>query len=238
MAQDPNIPRLKGGKGLFNLRGMVFGNLTVLRLLPYRHQKRRMWLCACTCVSPQTGKPTEIAVRHDYLLHTNNPKTHCGCLNRGLPTLHPREYHIWNSMIRRCTVPTQVAYKDYGGRGIKVCDRWIESFENFLTDVGKRPSPNHSLDRIDPDGNYELIHSRTGNPQVRWATSKDQGRNKRNSLFLPHPKTGLRVPAAEVAEFLGVSYQVMRARYVKEGNWPGQSEYNATPVTKSPTNVK
>ena len=229
--QAADTPRLKGAKGLFNLKGMVFGQLTVLKLLSYRHKNRRMWLCQCTCMCAQTGKLTEIAVRHDYLLHTNNPKTHCGCLNRGLPTLHPREYHIWNSMIRRCTVPTQVAYEQYGGRGIRVCDRWMESFENFLTDMGKRPSPKHSLDRVDPDGNYEKIHSVTGKEQCRWATSKEQGRNKRNSLYLPHPQSGLRVPAAEVAEFLGVSYQVMRARYIRDGKWPGQSDNAPLPAT-------
>lgn len=172
-----------------------------------RHKRKRMWKCVCTC-------GTKLTVRHDYLLHTNNPKTHCGCKNRGLPTLYPREYHVWNSMIRRCTVPTQDGYKEYGGRGIKVCDRWLESFQNFLEDIGPRPSDIHSLDRREPNGNYEKSN-------CRWATLKEQARNKRGSIYLLHPQTGVKVPAAEVAEFLGITYQSMRARYMKEGKWPG-----------------
>jgi hypothetical protein len=203
---------------MFNLKGQVFGELTVIRILPDRHKKKRMWLCQCSCGSDPIG------VRHDYLLHTNNPKRHCGCKNRGLPTLHPEEYHIWNSMLRRCQVSSHVGYPQYGGRGIKVCPQWADpktGFEVFLKEVGKRPSKDHSLDRIDPNGNYEFVHSSTGKRQVQWATAKHQARNKRNSIFLPHPTTGVMIPAAEVAEqFFDGSYQKMRARYVREGKWP------------------
>src|SRR5256885_1433029 len=162
---NPGIPT-KNNRGLLNLKGQVFGDLTVLGLDYMRHKKKRMWRCVCSC-------GTHLTVRHDYLLHTNNPKTHCGCKNRGLPTLYPREYHVWNSMIRRCTIETQVGYKEYGGRGIKVCDRWLESFDNFLQDMGPRPSNLHSLDRIDPNGNYELRNPE-GKLQCRWATLKEQ----------------------------------------------------------------
>ncbi|MEM3041553.1 MAG: hypothetical protein QXG97_05975 [Nitrososphaerota archaeon] len=206
--RSKNTPKLS--RGLLNLKGMTFGDLKVIKLLPYRHKRKRMWLCQCSCGSPA------IAVRHDYLLHTNNPKTHCGCKNKGLATQHQREYHIWNSMIRRCHVPTHAGYSRYGGRGISVCPEWRDpqtGFKAFLAYVGERPSPQHSLDRIDPDGNYE-----PGN--VRWVTAKHQARNKRGSIFLPHPKTGEMVPAAEVAEFLGMTYQGMRAKYIKEGLWP------------------
>lgn len=121
-------------------------------------------------------------------------------------------------MLRRCYVETHNAYPDYGGRGIQVCDRWREpegkGFENFLADMGKRPSRRHSLDRVDPDGHYEPNN-------VRWATSTEQGRNKRKSIYLPHPTIpGIKVPAAEVAELLGITYQSMRARYIKQGKWP------------------
>jgi hypothetical protein len=195
--------------GIFNLKGRMFGDLTVLFLLPKRHKRKRMWMCRCSC-------GTTLAVRHDYLLHTNNPKTHCGCKNRGLPTLHPQEYHIWSSMNQRCSVPTHVSFKQYGGRGIKVCLEWadkVTGFEAFLEYMGKRPSPQHTLDRLDPDGNYE-----PGN--VQWKTMKEQNRNKRQSIFIPHPQHGGLVPAAEVAEFLGITYQSMRARYIKAGEWP------------------
>lgn len=195
--------------GMLNLRGMVFGDLTVLRITNRRYKKKRIWLCQCTC-------GTQLEVRHDYLIHSNTPKTHCGCKNRGLPTLFSQEYHIWNSMLRRCNVETHVGYSAYGGRGIKVCDSWGDpatGFAAFLADVGKRPSKKYSLDRKQANGNYE-----PGN--VKWATDKEQARNKRLSVFLPHPKTGEKTPAAEVAEYLGLSYQSMRARYIKLGLWP------------------
>lgn len=76
-------------------------------------------------------------------------------------------------MRRRCDSPKLEQYPNYGGRGIRVCERWM-SFENFFADVGRRPSLKHSLDRIDVNGNYE-----PGN--VRWATARDQANNRRNA---------------------------------------------------------
>jgi len=213
---NPQLTETLLGGGL-NLRGQKFGMLSVTRLWPRRHNRKRMWVCKCDC-----GE--EVVVRHDYLLHTNNPKTHCGCVNRGLPTLYSQEYHIHNSMLRRCYVENHVGYPAYGGRGIRVCDAWKDKekgFEVFFKDMGPRPSKKHSLDRIDSNGNYV-----PGN--VRWATLKDQARNKRNSVYLPHPQHGGLVPAAEVAEFLGIRYQSMRARYIKDGKWPGSDKEGVT----------
>jgi hypothetical protein len=75
-------------------------------------------------------------------------------------------------MLQRCNNPRQPAYSDYGGRGIKVCDRWQESFENFLSDMGPRPSDEHSIERIDNDKGYEPTN-------CRWATAKEQRANQR-----------------------------------------------------------
>ncbi len=85
---------------------------------------------------------------------------------------HTREYRAWASMKQRCHNPRTPAYPNYGGRGIEVCQSWRDSFEAFLADVGLRPSPKHSLDRIDNDGNYE-----PGN--VRWANWDQQAANRR-----------------------------------------------------------
>lgn len=85
------------------------------------------------------------------------------------------EYVSWRNMLKRCLNPNDDAYENYGGRGIKVCERWQRSYEAFLADVGRRPDPRpyrYTLDRIEVDGNYE-----PGN--VRWATPAEQNANKR-----------------------------------------------------------
>lgn len=87
------------------------------------------------------------------------------------------EYKIWCGMIDRCERPGSSVYRHYGGRGVRVAARWRESFAAFLSDVGPRPSPSHQIDRINSGGHYE-----PGN--VRWATSQEQQRNRKNNVLL------------------------------------------------------
>lgn len=119
------------------------------------------------------------------------------------------EYSAWQEMRARCRNPSHAAYRHYGGRGITVCDAWRESFEAFLADMGRRPSPDHSLDRIDNDGNYE-----PGN--VRWATRERQARNRRSSVLVTFRGVERSVP--DWAEDLGISAQTLSHR-LKAG-WP------------------
>lgn len=105
------------------------------------------------------------------------------------------EHAAWLEMRKRCLCKTNRAYPNYGGRGITICDRW-SVFENFLEDMGRKPSPSHSLDRERNDGNYE-----PGN--CRWATRTEQSRNRRNSVVIPF--NGAATPIQEVADATGIS---------------------------------
>lgn len=161
-----------------NLKGQRFGRWTVLK----RTSSRRWgsyWVCICDC-----GTRKEVS---QGSLRRGDTRS-CGCLRvevvRALFQTHGHghpispEYRAWRNMINRCERPATKEFKDYGARGIRVCPRWRSSFENFLADIGLRPSPNHSLDRVDNDGNYE-----PGN--CRWATRLEQQHNKRRAYSRP-----------------------------------------------------
>lgn len=112
-------------------------------------------------------------------------------------------YYAWYHMIRRCSDPLDPAFMRYGGRNITVCMRWRKSFHAFAEDVGERPSPRHSIDRIDNNGNYE-----PGN--VRWATRKEQQRNRKGNHLVN--ANGITRSVAEWSEALGVSWATVAER--------------------------
>lgn len=130
----------------------------------------------------------------------------CGARRRTHAKSQSREYRIWAGILTRCTNPNANGYQDYGGRGIRVCERWRVSFEAFLADMGPRPSPRHSVERTDHDGDYE-----PGNCQ--WIVRAAQNRNKRNSVILEHD--GLSLPATEWAERLAMNYGVLLTRLAR-----------------------
>lgn len=154
--------------------GQKIGEFILRQKIPYNGKLspnlRLRWRVECSC-------GTMLTLPEYYMLRDHSPKRHCGCKNKTIRTHNKQEYTIWMMMHIRCESPKHEAFKHYGGRGIKVCERWhrtrgIEGFAAFLEDMGKRPSPKHSLDRIDNDGIYE-----PGN--VRWATSDVQRANQR-----------------------------------------------------------
>jgi hypothetical protein len=112
-------------------------------------------------------------------------------------------------MIERCGNPNQSGYEHYGGRGIRVCKRWRESFQAFVNDVGERPDTNHTLERLNPDGNYE-----PGN--VKWLAKNLQSHNRRDSIRLT--VDGLTKRISEWAALSGNSLDLIRTRYKRR--WP------------------
>lgn len=189
-----------------DLAGQRFGRLTVIERAPNLRPKVTRWLCRCDC-------GTEISVVSRYLI-TGDTRS-CGCLK--IEQLQERltkhgsarkgkktaEYNTLRVMMDRCHNPVSTSYPRYGGRGIFVCDRWRESFENFLADMGPRPSPEHSIDRIDNDGPYSPDN-------CRWATDVEQANNKRNNHRLEY--AGRKQTIAEWARELGMSDRVIRSR--------------------------
>lgn len=151
--------------------GDKVGRLTVLDIISGRHEIPKKALCKCDC-------GTECVKAYgDLTKPTLRARTKsCGCLRKEFLTTHGKagssEYRSWYAMKTRCTNPNTRVYYRYGGRGIKVCDRWINSFQNFFDDMGEKPSSNHSLDRINNDGDYEPVN-------CRWASDKEQANNKR-----------------------------------------------------------
>jgi hypothetical protein len=154
---------------LIDLTGQRFGRLVVLARganVIVCGCSRVTWLCLCDC-----GKEKPVFGAH--LRNGDAKSCACGLLGFTHGKSRTPEYLAWQSLNYRCNNPNNASFPDYGGRGISVCERWSD-FPNFLSDMGTRPSPLHSLDRIDNDGNYEPSN-------CRWATAQEQQRNKRIS---------------------------------------------------------
>jgi len=140
----------------------------------------------------------------DDLIGNTYSRKH-GCASPGRRTV---EYQAWLSMKGRCLNPRNKNYASWGGRGIKICERWTNSFETFLKDIGLRPSRKHSLHRKDNDGNYEPNN-------CQWATAKQQARSRRNNRLLTFD--GKTMPMSAWADSLLISKGTLYRRLQK---WP------------------
>lgn len=183
-----------------DLTGQRFGRLTAIRWVGPSH-----WECECEC-GAITPARTVVLIRGN--------KRSCGCLAKDLrkqqATKHgmcgTREYDAWHTMIQRCNNPALKNYPNYGGRGIRVCERWTNGFAAFYEDMGDIPSAEHSLDRIDNNGNYEPSN-------CRWATRAEQDRNKRTNRYYDHD--GRSMTLTEWSKELNVSPTSLKARLRK-----------------------
>ena len=195
--------------------GDRYGSLVTLREAPKRPgSRKRRCICRCDC-----GKEVDVRLCHLWSGHTRS----CGCyanldITRTGHAVHGANYHgmadspeygIWHGMKRRCRQVNAKDYAAYGGKGVRVCDRWLHSFKAFYEDMGARPSSDHSIDRIDGDGDYE-----PGN--CRWATRSEQNRNRCDSVMLTHE--GETMCSAAWAKRCGMSKGTLRDR-LKAG-WP------------------
>lgn len=162
-----------------NLIGQRFGKLTVIKL--EKEVKTKYWLCICDC-----GKEK---VMREYQLLVQGLKS-CGCLQKSVGFYANykhgfasnkgclKEYNVWASMKRRCDNPKEKAFKYYGAKGIKYCDRW-KDFINFIEDMDLAPSDKHTLDRIDGTKGYYKEN-------CRWATRKEQASNTKSNRWIEY----------------------------------------------------
>jgi hypothetical protein len=164
---------------LIDLTGCRYGRLIVLRLSERSQRGRIFWECQCDCGNLRIVRSTDLRQAR---------QRSCGCLKLEMSAARIKhgasrrsgwtpEYTTWAGMKGRCYDANHRVYRLYGGRGIRVCERWLSSFLNFLDDMGPRPAKGYSIDRIDNDGPYAPEN-------CRWATQKEQVANSRNTYVV------------------------------------------------------
>jgi hypothetical protein len=192
--------------GKIELTGRRFGSLVVVCESAKRKERRRsaIWLCRCDCGDEYLAVGTDL----------RSGKTH-RCINCAFRARkkhgmsYSPEHRSWGSMRQRCTNPRHREWDRYGGRGIKICQRWLDSFEAFYEDMGPRPSLDHSIDRIDNDGDYSPEN-------CRWATWEEQNSNQSQNVFLEWQGETLCMAAAARAAGLDPARVSQRRR----AGWP------------------
>ena len=186
--------------------GHKYGRLTVTGYAPKpKGCVRSYWFCRCDCGNEVRADGAKLAIGHTQS---------CGCLQKERTSKAKKthgatsgggeipEYGVWLNMKARCTHKSTDSYHLYGGRGIKVCERWMR-FENFISDMGRRPSDSHSIDRIDSNGNYEPSN-------CKWSDRLEQQNNRRNNRPLTYK--GETMNLSQWSRRVGMSHMRLHAR--------------------------
>lgn len=214
------------GKAIEYKNGQIVNGLIYLypideiKTTPQRIRKKAVFVCVC-------GR--EFISRLDHVVSKNT--TSCGCIQKEMATksclartthgesrrgkISP-EFYIWCGIKSRCLDANSQFYDYYGGRGIFMDANWVDSFENFLNDVGRRPSPKHTLDRIENNDGYYKNN-------CRWATKKQQANNRRSNINITF--NGQTMTLMQWAEKIGVNYGTLRCNIV-ERDWSFEKAYN------------
>lgn len=205
-----------------DLCGTRFGRLTAI--YPIRKKGKIHWSCVCSC-----SQVLEIPAGN---LANGNSKS-CGCARLenlvDRSTTHSKskipEYAVWSAMKARCTNPNNRSYKNYGARGISFCERWSK-FENFIEDMGRRPSDSHSLDRVGNGTEYSKDN-------CRWATTEEQANNKRSNRYITFKNSTLTL--AQWSRETGISSGNIKCR-IDELGWSVDKALS-TPTRKTRKSV-
>lgn len=168
-----------------DLTGKTFGMITAVEEAP-RRGKHRMWNCLCECGTKTVSYHTSLV---------SGATKSCGCVHTKHGMYGTSIYRAWTGMIYRCTNKRCPCYYNYGGRGITVCDRWRYSFKNFFEDMGEKPTPKHTIERINNEQGY--------NPEnCTWATMKTQSNNRRTNKYITYK--GKTMTIAEWSDLTGI----------------------------------
>jgi hypothetical protein len=199
-----DLIRSKTNKNFKDLSGKRFGSLLVIEYSGYRSTpsgtKKYYFLCQCDCGVKKYVPSVNLL---------NGKSTSCGCYNRSAEcrSKHGRSkddiYRIWSHIKQRCFVETCDCYYRYGGRGITMCDEWKNDFAKFASDMGERPSPQHTVDRKDNNGNY-------CKENCRWATRTEQQSNMRSNVMVS--LGGDKVTVSEAARRIGILKSTIATR--------------------------
>ena len=213
-----------------DITGLKFGRLIALECIHGKKGDGCSWRCVCDCGNYHTVK--SIALRYGQTKS-------CGCLRKEVTGAKHRthgkagtnEYTIWVDIKKRCFNPKHKFYHHYGGRGLTLCERWLD-FANFLSDMGHRPSRKHSIERIKNDVGYEPSN-------CRWATQKEQCNNKRTNIVIEY--LGKKQTATQWEKELGLpvasrllwGWSIEEAMTRPRRTWPGKVKPPIPPTTVS-----